>query len=193
MLGMLLLALSAQPPVAAADPVVWNIDVTHSELTFRIRHFVTRVPGTFGTWKGTITADPANLAGGSVEVEIQAASIDTRNERRDADLRSERFFAVDSFPTISFKSTRVEVNGAALTIAGDLTMRGVTRPVVLTGEYLGTSGPPEPRRQRIGFAATARINRLEWGVSWNRVVEGSGVMLGDDVEITINIEAVRAS
>jgi polyisoprenoid-binding protein YceI len=193
MLALLLSAATLAPIPTPVDPPTWQIDASHSELSFRVRHFVTKVPGTFGTWKGSITADPAGLAGGSVEVEIDARSVDTRNERRDNDLRSSRFFAVDSSPTITFKSTRVEVSGSSLTVTGDLSIKGVTKSVVLRGEYLGTSGPAEPRRQRIGFAASTRINRLDFGVSWNRVVEGGGMMLGDEVEITINIEAVRTS
>jgi polyisoprenoid-binding protein YceI len=189
---MLTLALAAAMTTGGAavvaEPTTWKIDVSHSEMTFRVRHFVTKVPGTFKTWSGTIVADPTSLAGGSVEVAVETASVDTRNERRDADLRSPNFFAVDSFPSLTFKSTKVEAQGSALTITGELTIRGVTKSVVLTGEYLGVAGPPE--RRRIGFAATTKINRLDYGLKWNRVVEGSN-MLGDDVEITINIEAVK--
>jgi polyisoprenoid-binding protein YceI len=192
--GLLLLSVSAlpAPPPVPPDTVAWAIDVNHSEVSFRVRHFVTRVPGTFRTWKGTIVADPGNLAAGRVEVEIEAASIDTRNDRRDAHLRSPDFFAVDSFPALRFRSTAVEVNGSEVRVAGDLTIRGVTRPVVLTGEFTGVFGPPRPREQRIGFSASTRINRLDYGLRWNRLVEGVN-MLGDDVDITINIEAVRTT
>jgi polyisoprenoid-binding protein YceI len=181
-------SLSTPAAVSGDEPAAWKIDVVHSELTFRVRHFVTKVPGTFKTWSGTIVVDPANLAGGSVEVAVETASVDTRNERRDADLRSSNFFAVDSFPSMVFKSSSVEANGSMLKITGDLSLRGTTKPVVLVGEYLGLAGPPD--RQRIGFAATTTINRLDYGLKWNRLVEGSN-MLGDEVEITINIEAVR--
>jgi len=176
-------------PVSTESPT-WKIDVAHSEISFRVRHYVTRVPGTFKTFEGTIVADPADLAKGSVEVTIDAASIDTRNERRDNHLRSSDFFAVDSFPTITFKSTRVEASGDALTIHGTLTMRGVTKPIVLAGEFSGVAGTPEPGKQKIGFTASTRLNRLDYGLRWNRLVEGSN-MLGDDVEITLNIEATR--
>jgi polyisoprenoid-binding protein YceI len=189
---LLTLALAAALPTATATeapgPITWKIDINHSELTFRVRHFVTKVPGTFKTWSGTIVADPADLSGGSVEIAIETASVDTRNERRDADLRSGNFFLVDSFPSMTFKSTKVDAKGSNLTVTGDLTIRGVTKPVVLVGEFLGVTGPPE--RQRIGFAATTKLNRLDYGVKWNRLVEGVN-MLGDDVEITINIEAMR--
>lgn len=186
-----LMVAAAAATITAPEVVKWQIDVNHSEVSFRVRHFVSRVPGTFKVWNGTILADPSDLTGGSVEVSIQTGSIDTRNERRDAHLRSPDFFAADSFPTITFKSTKVEARNNALTISGDLTIRGVTKPVVLTGEYVGTTGTPEPSKQRIGFTATTKINRMDFGVKWNRAVEGGGVMLGDDVDVTINIEAVR--
>ena len=192
MLATLVLTSALLAPVGPkTEPVKWEIDPNHSEISFRIRHFVSRVPGTFTQWNGMIVADPAKLSDGSVEVTIQTASISTKNDRRDADLRSPNFFAADSFPTITFKSSKVEVKGSAITLTGDLTMRGVTKPVVLTGEYGGLAGTPEPRKQRIGFSVSTKVNRIDYGVKWNRVVEGGGVMLGDEVDITINIEAVR--
>lgn len=178
------------PRPVAVDPVTWKIDPVHSELSFRIRHFVSKVYGTFGSWSGTIVADPAKLASGSVEIAIQTASIDTRNERRDGDLKSANFFAADSFPSLTFKSNKVELTGSQLKVTGDLMIHGVSKSVTLTGEYLGVTGPAEPMKQRIGFTASTKINRLDYGVKWNRLVEGSNI-LGDDVEITINIEAVR--
>jgi polyisoprenoid-binding protein YceI len=191
LLAFALAAALAGPNRVGADPVTWTIDTVHSEVSFRIRHLVSKVPGTFASWRGTIVADPADLKDASVDVRITTASITTRNERRDAHLRSPDFFAADSFPEISFKSKAVEVSGSSIRITGDLTMRGVTKPVVLTGEYGGTSGPPEPRKQRIGFSVSTKINRLDYGVKYNRAVEGGGMLLGDDVDITINIEAVR--
>jgi polyisoprenoid-binding protein YceI len=165
------------------DPGAWAIDQNHSEVTFRIRHFVTKVRGRFTDWSGTISGDPKDWSSGTVAVAIKTASINTGNDRRDTDLRSPRFFNADSFPEITFRSSKVEVSGESITITGDLTMRGVTKPVVLKGSYLGASGG------KIGFEATTTINRTDYGVSWNRAVEGGGVMLGDDVEISISIEA----
>lgn len=195
MSAMILLALSTTlapgPALAGADSISWRIDPGHSEVSFRIRHFVSRVRGRFDQWQGAIVADPADLANGSVEVTIQAASINTAHERRDNDLRSANFFLVDSFPTITFKSRKVEVRDSTLRITGDLTIKNVTREVVLDGEYLGSSGRPEPRRQRLGFTAATRIDRTEFGIVWNRAVEGGGVMLGDEVEVEISIEAIR--
>lgn len=179
---------SAAPGTSGSVPR-WEIDTSHSELSFRIRHLVSQVRGTFGGWSGTIVADPARLGEGSVNVTIQTASIDTNNERRDTHLRSDDFFAAEAHPTISFRSRRIEVDGKKLKVHGDLTMRGVTRPVTLEGEYLGTVGTGE--RQRLGFSARTTVDRTDYGVSWNRAAEGNGVVLGDDVEIEITVAAVR--
>ncbi len=175
---------------ASAQAATWSIDPKHSELTFRVRHFVTKVRGTFATWQGVIIADPTNLTGGSVNVSVATKSIDTNDERRDTHLRSTEFFAVDSFPTMTFKSTKVEVRGSDIKVFGDLTIRGITKPVVLSGELTGVAKGTDGK-DRIGFEATTKINRLDHEVSWNRAIEGAGVMLGDDVEINITIEAIR--
>ncbi len=184
---------SAGPTVAAqtlADTATYRIDVGHSELTFRIRHLMSRANGTFREWSGTITADPADWSTGSVDVTIQAASIDTRHERRDNDLKSDNFFDVANHPTITFKSRKVEVNGNEILVTGDLTMKGVTKPLVLTGEFLGRMGTGT-QRERVGFSATGKLNRTDYGIVWNRAVEGGGVLLGDEVEVTLAIEAIR--
>ncbi len=173
-----------------ADPVVYKIDATHSSVEFVIRHFMSRIRGQFKDWTGSITADPANWATGSVEVTIQTTSILTNNERRDNDLRSPNFFEVEKNPTITFKSTKVERSGDNLKIFGDLTMKGVTKPVVLEGKFLGTQKNANGKA-RVGFEASLTLNRLDYGVTWNRVVEGGGMMLGDDVKIEITVEAVQ--
>jgi polyisoprenoid-binding protein YceI len=181
-------ALRAQQPAGA---ITWTVDPTHSELTFRIRHFVSKVRGTFSKWNGTITGDPKNWAGGSVDVTIDAASITTNNAMRDNDLRSANFFEAEKYPTLKFRSTKVEVKGDDVAITGDLTIRDVTKSVVLKGKYLGVT-PEMQGGARVGFEASTTINRLDWGVKWNRIVEGGGTMLGDEVEIAIGIEAARA-
>ena len=140
---------------------------------------------------GTIIVDPAALSGGSVEFVAQAATIDTRNERRDGHLKSAEFFDVEKFPTITFKSTKVVATGNTMKITGDLTIKGITKSIVLDAEFLGATGPAEPGKQKAGFHASAKINRLDWGVTWNRAAEGGGLTLGDKVELDFNIEAVR--
>lgn len=191
-LGLITVLLAPVPGTIAAQTAAplpsWRIDAGHSELSFRIRHLMSRVSGTFREWSGTIQADPVNWVGASVEVSINAASIDTRNDDRDTDLRSDKFFDVASHPTITFRSTKVEVIGTSLRITGELTIRGVTRPVVLEGAVLGVN---EGQRPRAGFEASATINRLDYGVTYNRIVEGGGTLLGDEVKIDIAIEAIR--
>jgi polyisoprenoid-binding protein YceI len=183
-------AVAEVPAAEAAAPAVWKIDTTHSELTFRIRHLVSRVRGTFTDWQGELTLDPARLAEGKVEVTIRTASIDTNQERRDAHLRSDDFFDAEAHPAITFRSTREEASGEALRVHGDLTMRGVTRPVVLEGTYLGVT-PDGQGGQRIGFEAETKVNRHDFGVSWNRAAEGGGVVLGDEVTINLVVAAVK--
>ena len=184
----------AGAPQAAAeptDPALWRIDKSHSELGFSIRHFVGRVRGTFRDWSGTIRVDdPARWEAASVDVAIKAASIFTDHDRRDADLRGADFFAADSFPLITFRSTRIERSGDVARIHGDLTMRGVTRPVILEGRYLGMSQSTNGV-DRVGFEASTTINRLDYGLKWNRLVEGAGLTLGDDVRIELTIQATR--
>jgi polyisoprenoid-binding protein YceI len=198
----LALAASAATPLAAQRPAAatsvaasagvvapYQIDATHSELSFRIRHLLGRVSGTFGDWGGSIAIDSLTPANSKVDVAIKTASIDTKNAQRDGHLRSNDFFAADSFPAISFRSTKVAVQGKTIRVSGDLTIRGRTKPVVLVGEYNGAFKDPQGK-QRTAFIASTTINRHDFGVSWNRAVE-TGAMLGDDVTIDLAIEAVR--
>ena len=182
-------ALAGAP--VARDTATFTIDKAHSELTFRIRHMMSRVSGTFGDWRGALTGDPAAWTGGSTEIVIQAASIDTRNEKRDSDLRSPDFFDVATYPEVTFRSKSVSVTGSAVTLKGELTMRGVTKPVTLTGEYLGSAG--QGPKQRVGFHVTGTVNRQDFGITWNRTLDAGGLLLGDEVELDISIEAVRAA
>jgi polyisoprenoid-binding protein YceI len=193
--ALLVPTLLTPAPLAQAEPdskapAVWNIDNAHSGVGFQIRHFVSKVRGKFKDVKGTITADESAWQNGVVDVEIAAAGITTDNDRRDNHLRSADFFAADSFPTIRFRSTRIERSGDSAKIYGDLTMRGVTKPVVLDGTFTGIM--KSAQGDRVGFEASTTINRLDYGVKWNRLAEGGGAMLGDEVKIEINIEAVRA-
>jgi polyisoprenoid-binding protein YceI len=190
--SLALAALLAAPGFARAEPMSWNIDPVHSSVTFKIRHLVSRVQGEFKEFSGTITYDPADAAAGSVEVVIAAASIDTKNDNRDKDLRSAKFFDVETYPDITFKSTKVEkTEDGDLKVSGDLTMHGITRPVVLDAEFLG-SGPHPRGGQVAGFSATTTLNRKDFGITWNRVLDAGGTLLGDDVQVEINLEAVHA-
>jgi polyisoprenoid-binding protein YceI len=176
--------------VTPPAPAVWNIDPVHSGVSFQIRHFVSRVRGKFKDVKGTITADPESWQDGRVDVQIATASVSTDNDRRDTHLRSNDFFAADSFPTITFTSTRIERKGDQAKVYGNLTIRGVTKSVVLDGQFTGLM--KSAQGDRVGFEASTTVNRLDYGVKWNRAAEGGGAMLGDEVKIEITVEAVRA-
>ncbi len=190
-------APASPPPASAPAPLQangWRIDKGHSVLEFSIRHFMSRVRGNFRQWQGVITVDdPAKWEHAGIDVTIATASIFTDHENRDNDLRSNNFFAADSFPAITFKSTRIERSGDQGKIHGNLTMRGRTKPVVLEGRFLGLqkASGPQGSSERVGFEASVVINRVDYGITWNRAVEGGGVMLGNDVKIDIAIEAVR--
>lgn len=194
MLALLLSATLFAGPAAPTDtvrsPTVWKIDVTHSELLFRVRHLVSRVTGTFTDWEGVITADSGAWDAGHAEVVVRTRSIDTNNQKRDNHLRSSDFFFADSIPEMTFRSTAVRVRGNAIELDGALSIRGVTRAVTLTGGYLGFAAGQEGR-DRIGFAVSTTVNRLDYGLTWNRAAEGGGLVLGDEVTIDVTISAVR--
>jgi polyisoprenoid-binding protein YceI len=178
------------PRSAIAAPVSYEIDPVHSEVGFRIRHLVTKVPGRFNSFQGTITYDAEKPAASNVQVTIDAASLDTKNEKRDGHLKSADFFDVEKFPTLSFTSKSVTVEKKAFTVAGDLTLHGVTKPVTLTGEMTDAMADPGGG-QRVGFSAATKLNRKDFGILWNRNLDQGGTLLGDDVEITLEIAAVH--
>lgn len=174
-----------------APAATWDIDTAHSNLGFKVRHFFSKTPGTFSEWQGTIHLDPENPTEARIEVAVVAASIDTQHEKRDAHLRGEDFFWTEKHPQITFKSTKVEKAGDAYKVHGLLNMRGVEKPVVLDAEFLG-SGPDGWGGTRAGFVATTTLDRKEWGISWNKALDHGGAMLGNEVELTIDVEAVMA-
>lgn len=175
---------------ATRDTAAWNIDRSHSELTFSIRHLVSRVRGQFNRWTGTVTGDLDNWEAASVLVTIDGASIDTNNENRDADLRGPEFFDVANHPNVTFRSTRIERDGERVRLTGDLTIRGITRPVMLEGTFMGTTRD-QRGRTRAGFEVSGTINRKDYGIVWNRAVEAGGLVLADEVRIDVAVAAVR--
>jgi polyisoprenoid-binding protein YceI len=185
----LCLLLSAGMASAAAE--TYKIDPAHSSVGFSIRHFFSKVPGHFKAFEGTITLDPKDLSNASVSVTIDAASIDTAVADRDKHLSGPDFFDVAKFPKMTFVSTEVTSRGPnKATVKGNLSIKGVTRPVVLEAEVLGFS--PDPwGGYRGGFEAKTTIIRKDFGISWNKTLDGGGLLLGDDVEILLNIEGVR--
>lgn len=171
----------------------WNYDLSHSSITFMVRHLmVSKVYGTFGKWEGTLAFDEKNPAASKAQVTIQTASVDTKEEKRDAHLKSADFFDVEKLPTMSFVSTGVDhVEGNTFHVKGDLTIHGVTKPVVLEAEFLGRAKDPWGG-ERAGFSAKTSINRKDFGLGWNVALEAGGVLVGEKVEITIEAEAVKA-
>lgn len=184
--ALALALILALPGLAAAAATAYTVDTNHSTVGFKVRHFVTQVPGEFNEFEGTIVYDPENPAASKVEFTVQAASIDTDNERRDGHLRSEDFLAAEKYPTLTFKSKKVSGSGDDLQLTGDLTIRGVTKEVTVPVEVLGTMGP------KAGFATEFEINRLDYGVAWNRAVEGGGAILSDEMTIRIDVSADKA-
>jgi polyisoprenoid-binding protein YceI len=190
----LLASLAAlAPALALAAPSTWTIDPPHSAAGFAVKHLViSTVRGEFTKLSGTIALDDKDVTRSTVEATVEVSSIDTRVADRDAHLKSPDFFDVAKYPTITFRSTRVAKAGEGkLQITGDLTLHGVKRPVTLEAttspEVKGPGG--ELRR---GFAATGKISRQDFGLTWNKVVE-AGPMVGDEVTLTLDVEAVKAA
>jgi polyisoprenoid-binding protein YceI len=173
--------------------MAWQIDVSHSSVGFAVRHMViSTVRGHFNTFSGTLNIDEANPAHSWVEAEVDAASIDTRDANRDNHLRAADFFDVENYPKITFKSTSVEKNGDDYQVIGDLTLHGVTKAVAFDVEYSGIIKDPYGLN-RAGFTATSKISRKEFGITFNGVLETGGAMVGDEVKLTLDFEAVSQS
>lgn len=181
-----LAAVLAASPALGAE--TFAVDKGHSEVGFQIRHMMTKVRGRFTDFGGRIEADRAKPQASSVELIIQAASIDTANEARDKDLRGADFFDVEKHPTITFKSTRITPKGKdAYDVTGTLTMRGVSKEITLPVTFLGFM-----KNQRgtdtAGFETTVTLNRKDFGITWNRTLDAGGVLLGDEVYVSISLE-----
>ena len=172
----------------------YAIDPTHSRIGFVARHaMVTKVRGSFNEFDGTGYFDADDPAGSHLELRIKTASIDTRNADRDAHLRSNDFFDMETYPEITFTSTSVEQVGADdYRVTGDLTIKGITKPVTVDLEYTGSATDPFGN-QRIGFEGKTTINRKDWGVTWNAALEAGGVLVSEKVTLEFEVSAVRAA
>ena len=194
-LAILTVMLAVAAPVAAA-PVTWKVDQAHTEVGFDVRHFFSQVHGVFHDMQGTIVFDDKDPAAIRVEASARVASVDTGNHNRDADLQTPDFFNAATDSLLSFKSTKVEkVGKGKYKVSGDLTMRGVTKPVVFDAEFLGSSDVSIEGKSwgaKAGFSATTVVNRKDWGINWNKALDTGGMMVGDDVTITLNVEANKA-
>jgi polyisoprenoid-binding protein YceI len=169
----------------------WVIDASHSTAEFTVRHLmITNVRGRFGKLAGNVEFDPEKPEQASIDATIDATSIDTRDEKRDAHLRSPDFFDTEKFPELKFRSKKVSRSDDGLTVVGDLTMHGVTKEITLAVE-----GPTAPQKDpwgntRVGASATAKLNRKDWGLHWNATLEAGGVLVGDQVKLQLEVSLV---
>lgn len=172
----------------------WNIDPAHTVAEFKVKHMmISNVKGQFANVTGVLTLDESDPTNSHAEASIEAASIETRDAQRDTHLKSADFFDVENFPTLSFKSSRIHlVRNGELGVEGDLTIRGVTRKVLFSVE-----GPTPPAKDpwgntRVAVSATTKINRKDFGLTWNAALETGGILVGDEVTITLDVEFVKA-
>ena len=167
----------------------WVVDMVHSQVDFGVRHLVGRVRGAFDKWYAVLTTKENDWRHGTVNVSVQTASLNTGNAYRDADLRSERFFDVQRYPKMTFEGTEFAVADSTLAVTGILTIRGHSKPITLTGQYRGIAQDRDGH-ERIAFEATGEVDRRDFGINWNENVAGTD-LVGNTVEITVGIEAVR--
>jgi polyisoprenoid-binding protein YceI len=179
--------------LTAPTTTTWQIDPAHTHVEFAVKHMmISTVKGRFAGVQGTVVASAPDFGDGSVSVTIDVASIDTRQEQRDAHLRSADFFDAENHPTITFVSRRVEKDGDELRVSGDLSIRGTTREVVLNATYEGTGTDPWGG-ERAGFSATTKVDRRDFGLTWNQALETGGILVGDQIKISLEVELVKAA
>ncbi len=175
-----------------AQTTTWNIDPAHSMAEFKVRHMmISNVKGHFSKVSGELSLDESNISNSSVQASIEAASIETRDDQRDAHLKSADFFEVEKYPLLSFKSDKIKQNGE-LSVEGDLTIHGVTRRVTFDIE-----GPTPPTKDpwgntRVAISGSTKINRKDFGLTWNAALETGGILVGDEVTINLDVEFVKA-
>lgn len=184
----MLFAVLATTAVAFADGAIWDIDPARSKIEFTIRHMVvSKATGSFHKFSGGVVGDPNDPVAARIEVTIDPASIDTGNSDRDRDLRSPNFFDVEKYTAILFKSKRIDkAADGALTVAGELAMHGVTKEVILAVDQFAGAGPG-----RMRVIAKSRLNRKDFGIVWNKTLDGGGLALADEVNIRIAVELVK--
>lgn len=176
--------------VAFSQATEWQADTSHSVLTFKVRHLFSKTEGKFEDWSASMQFDPEKLEEGSVEVVIQTSTVNTDNADRDAHLKSPDFFNVEEFPTMSFVSSKIEKADDGYLMHGTLTMLGVSKEISIPIEFLG-SGPDPWGGTRAGFSGSVTINRKDFGMEWNKAMDKGGYILGENIDIDIEIEAMQ--
>lgn len=190
-LSLLVFALLTMASISSAETAKFAIDPVHSHIGFKVKHMIiSTVDGKFDEFDGFIMFDENDITKSSVEVNIEASSIDTDNANRDKHLRSEDFFYVEKYPTITFKSTKIEKKKDQLYLYGELTMRGVTKPIEIPFVFNGQITDPQGNI-RIGFDAEAALDRQDFGISWNKMLDTGGLVVSDNVFIELSVEAVK--
>ncbi len=181
----------AQTAPATGSKTTWKLDPAHTIVEFSAKHLmITTVKGRIPDVKGTIYIDEKNPKNSSVEATLNAASLDTRTEQRDQHLRSADFLEVEKYPEIKFRSTRIQGEGESFKVTGDLTIRDVTKPITLDVELEGRTKDPWGG-ERVGFSAKGKIDRRDFGLTWNQVLEAGGVVVGNDIKISLEVQAVK--
>ena len=172
---------------------VWNIDPSHSHAEFKVRHLmISNVKGSFPKVSGVLTLDEDDLTKSRVEALIDVASVETRDAQRDGHLKSADFFDAEKFPTITFKSSNIDSTGGAdYAVTGDLTIHGVTKSVTFAVEDVSEPSKDPWGNHRIGLSATTKINRKDFGLTWNRALETGGVLVGEEVSISLEIQFIK--
>jgi polyisoprenoid-binding protein YceI len=191
--------MSTTTPAVPQTKTTWNLDPAHSVAEFKVKHMmISNVKGQFAGISGVLTLDEADLANSQIDATIDAATINTNEAQRDAHLKSADFFDVEKFPTLSFRSKHVartgedELGANELNVTGDLTIHGVTREVVFKVDGPTAAGKDPWGNTRIGLSAVTKINRKDFGLTWNSALETGGILVGEDVTITLDVQFVKA-
>ena len=172
----------------------WNIDPAHSAAEFKVKHMmISNVRGKFGGITGVLNRVEADQTQSTLEVSIDVGTVNTQDEKRDGHLKSPDFFHVEQFPAMTFKSTHIEKKGDGFAVTGDLTIHGVTKPAVLNVEDVSEPTKDPWGKTRIGLTATTKINRKDFGLGWNAPLEAGGVVVGEEVAITLDVELIKAA
>jgi polyisoprenoid-binding protein YceI len=182
------------PAATTSATTTWNIDPAHSAAEFKVKHMmISYVRGKFSGISGVLHRYEADHTRSTLEVSIDTSTLNTLDAQRDGHLKSADFLHVEDFPAMTFKSTRIERKGDGYAVKGDLTIRGVTKPVTLTVEEVSEPAKDPWGNTRIGLTATAKINRKDFGLTWNTTLETGGVLVGEDVGITLDVQLIKAA